>query len=98
MPGWIDITVQPVRRLKAIKFLNAHNPPYNDRATKDWHVDVFGKNGQVLKSIDGTFAEFSESPAWVTVDLGLDNVARVRFEVRTWHSLGGGLAEFEVVD
>lgn len=98
MPGWVDVTVLPARRLKAIKILNAHNPPYNDRATKDWHIDVFSKSGQVLKSVDGTFAQFSDNPPWITVDLGVDNVARIRFEVRSWHATGGGVAEIEVVD
>jgi hypothetical protein len=78
-----------------IRLLNTHNTPYNDRATLEYRLIVFA-HGVEARSIDGAF-EFSASPAWVTHDLGgIEGVDRVRFEVRTWHQHGGGLAEIQV--
>lgn len=94
--GWIDFWIGPPRRIKTLKVLNAHNAPYNDRATKEWHVDVFVKGGQLAKSIDGAFAEFSAEPAWVSIPIDVDGVERIRFEVRGSHMAGGGLAEVQV--
>jgi hypothetical protein len=95
--GYIDFTVVPPRKLKQMKLLNGHNPPYNDRQTKDYHLEIYGEGGKVLESIDGTFGEFNAAPASVPVDLHVsEKVERIRFEVRSFHIAGAALAEVEV--
>jgi hypothetical protein len=95
-PGWLDLWLGPPRKVKALKVLNAHNGPYDDRATKEWHVEVYAKGGKSVKQIDGAFPEFSNDPQAVIIPVDADDVERVRFEVRGFHRTGGGLAEIEV--
>lgn len=93
--GWIDLHVSPPRRVNHLKLLNVHNGPYNDRATRDFHVEAYA-GSTLLKSYDGTFPEFTETPAWVTVDLGVDKCDRIRIEVKSFHKSGGGFADLEI--
>jgi hypothetical protein len=94
--GWLDLWLGPPRKVKAIKVLNAHNGPYDDRATKEWHVEVYGKGAQLAKAIDGSFPEFSNDPQSVTIPIDAGDVERIRFEIRGFHRTGGGVAEIEV--
>ncbi|MEO7097321.1 MAG: hypothetical protein ABI175_28930 [Polyangiales bacterium] len=96
-PGSIDFTVIPARKLKRIKLLNGHNPPFNDRQIQEYRIEVYGSGGKVLKTIDGTFGEFSEAPVMLPIELDVsDKVERFRVEVKTFHKAGGSLAEVEV--
>ncbi|MBN8612061.1 MAG: hypothetical protein J0L92_15815 [Deltaproteobacteria bacterium] len=93
--GWVEVTINPSRTVSRIRVLNTHNVPYNDRASLQYRIQVFA-HGSEARVIDGAF-EFSASPAWVTHDLGsIEGVDRVRFEVRSWHQHGGGLAEIAI--
>ncbi len=93
--GWVEVTINPARPVSRIRVLNTHNAPYNDRGTLQYRITVFA-HGSEAQTLDGTF-EFSAAPAWVTHDLGsVEGVDRVRFEVRTWHQHGGGLAEIAI--
>ena len=95
--GWIEFTVLPTRKLKRIKLLNGHNPPYNDRQTKDYHLDVIGAGGKVLKTIDGSFGDFNTAPSPVVLALDTaERVERIRFEVKSFHKDGAALSEVEV--
>lgn len=92
--GWIDVTVQPARKLSKLKLLNARNLPYADRGTNEFHVDVYDK-GQIVKQLDGKFDALSSEPTWRTFDLGL-RADKVRVTVKSWFQQGGGLAEIHV--
>ena len=93
--GWVEVTINPARPVTRVRLLNTHNTPYNDRATLQYRLTVFA-GGSEARAIDGAF-EFSASPTWVTHDLGsIEGVDRVRFEARTWHQHGGGLAEIAI--
>jgi len=94
MPGWVDVQVIPARKISRVRVLNMHNAPYNDRATKDYQIQALYK-GQVVKAQDGTWPEFSENPEWTTMELGM-TVDHVRVEVKSWHRMGGGIAEIAV--
>ncbi|GAB4217411.1 MAG: hypothetical protein OHK0013_44850 [Sandaracinaceae bacterium] len=89
--GWLEVRVSPPRRVEAVSILNAHNPPMNDRATRDYTLEVWS-NGELARTIDGSFA-FSAEPEPVRHDVGVDAVERVRVVVRSSHHYGGGLAE-----
>jgi len=87
----------PPRSLKRIKLMNGHNPPYNDRQTQDYSLEIYGSGGKLLKTIDGTFGDFNEAPPVVPVELGVsETVERIRFVVKTFHKAGASLAEAEV--
>ena len=94
-PGWIDISVSPPRKLSKLRILNIHNPPNNDRATKDYRIVVFSK-GTSARTFDGSFSAFTESPQWVSHSIDVPAVDRIRIELKSYHKDGAGLAEIEV--
>jgi hypothetical protein len=94
--GWIDLHISPGRKIKAIKLLNAHNGPFNDRATKDFHIDAYGADNKILKSLDGSFPEFLDAPQWQRLPFEVTGAEKIRIEIRSFHKLGGGLAEVEL--
>ena len=92
--GWLEVQVVPARNVKRLKVLNARNPPWNDRATQDFHVDVYFK-GQVVKQFDHRFESFNPDPTWRNFDVGT-KVDRVRLTVKSHHASGAGFGEVEV--
>jgi len=72
----------------------ARNVPYNDRATNEFHVDVFDK-GQLVKQFDGKFDGFSPDPVTRTFDIGM-KADKVRLTVKSFYVSGGGFAEVSV--
>lgn len=95
--GHLDVLLEPPRRVKAIRFLNMHNRHYNDRATKAYRIEVYSGTER-LQTEDGVFETLDPDPEWRRIEVGHDDVDRIRFVVRTYHQMGGGLAELEVVE
>jgi len=93
-PGWIELTLDPVRDVGELRLLNSHNGHYNDRATRNYRIEVFS-GGRVAKTLNGSFPAFSPNPEWQSVDVDVDDVDRIRIHVLTHHLAGGGLAEVE---
>lgn len=93
-PGWVDLVLGSPRRVDRVRLVNAHNAPWNDRATNEYVLEIYA-GGQKVREIPGSF-EWSETPQPVVVDVGVDAVERVRFAVRSHHHLGAGLAELAV--
>jgi chemotaxis protein histidine kinase CheA len=91
--GWVEARISPPADVTRIRVLNTHNPPHNDRATRDYAIEVYS-GGEVARTIEGSF-EFSANPEFVTHDVGVDHVERIRFVVRSHHNVGGGLAELQ---
>lgn len=89
--GWLEINVDPRRRIEAISIVNASNQPHEDRATRDYTIEVWA-NGELARSVEGTLP-FSTARAPVRHELGVEGVERVRIVARSWHQLGAGLAE-----
>jgi len=90
--GWIELQLAPSRDVRELRLVNAHNPPYNDRATKSYRIEIYSGERRV-KSVQGAFPRFSTSPEPRTVAIGASNVDRIRFQVLSFHLAGGGLAE-----
>lgn len=90
-PGWLSIEMNPPRRVEAISIVNSVNPPHEDRATRDYTLEVWA-DGALVRTLDGTLP-FSTARTPTRHEVGVDRVERVRIAVRSWHSLGGGLAE-----
>lgn len=93
--GSLDISVMPPQHIGNLRIKNSHNRHYNDRATREYTLELF-VNGRVARTIEGEFERFDPSPDWVEHAVGLDDVERVRINVRSWHRTGAGLAEVEI--
>lgn len=89
--GWLEINVDPPRRINAVSVVNASNQPHEDRATREYTIELWS-HGELARSVEGTLP-FSTARNPVRSELGVDDVERVRVVVRSWHQLGAGLAE-----
>lgn len=89
--GYLDLRLSPARAVQSVTLLNAHNAPFNDRATKTWAVELWrGPNKLAVR--DGDWA-FSPAPVPTVVPISADGVDRIRFVIKSHHQRGGGLAE-----
>ena len=92
--GWVEARLSPPRHIDRVRLMNSANPPYGDRATHEYRLEVYS-HGSVVQSVDGAF-EYSDNPDWVAHDISADEVERVRFVVRSHHRTGAGLTEMEI--
>lgn len=92
--GWLEVSSTPARHVGRIRVLNTTNPPWSDRGTNEYSLEVYA-NGQLARTIDGTF-EWTENPTPVDHQVDLDGVERVRFVVRSHHRVGAGLADIQL--
>lgn len=96
--GFLELAFSPPRDLAAIRLLNGSNPPYGDRAVRDYRIEVVANSTSMPTSLRGTFEEHSDTPRWREIDLGIREVTLVRIHVVSFHGLGGSLAEVSVVE
>jgi hypothetical protein len=89
--GWLDVNVGPPRRIAAVSIVNASNQPHEDRATREYTIEVWS-HGELARSVEGTLP-FSTARNPVRHEVDVDEAERVRVSVRSWHQLGAGLAE-----
>ncbi|HEY8432294.1 MAG TPA: discoidin domain-containing protein [Sandaracinaceae bacterium] len=92
--GWLDVRIMPPERIETLRLKNSHNRHFNDRATREYTIEFFS-NGQRVHTIEGSWAGINPRPPWTEHQVGIDNVERIRFNVRSWHRAGAGLAEIE---
>ena len=92
--GWVEVSLSPPERVEKLKLLNGHNRHFNDRAVQEYTVEVYA-NGELARTVEGSFEEFQTRPQWVEHALGIDGVERVRVNVRSWHRTGAALAEID---
>lgn len=91
-PGWVEAAISPPTRVERVRLLNSHNRHYNDRATREYTVELFSGD-RVVQTIEGRWDELVSRPEWTDHPAGHDGVDRIRFTVRSWFRNGGGLAE-----
>ncbi len=91
-PGWLELELTRSRVLRAVVIKNARNRHYLDRAAREVRIEAFDRKKRVF---EGTveFKRIEENPAAVRVELPGVKVSRVRLEVKSYFSRGGGLAE-----
>lgn len=92
--GWIELRIMPPEDIGTLRIKNSHNRHHNDRATHEYTIEVFA-NGRVAKTIDGVWPQLTPTPEWTEHAVDVEKVERIRVHVKTWHRLGGGLAEIE---
>jgi hypothetical protein len=94
-PGWIDLTFKSPRKVREVRLLNAHNQYNMDRASQNVRVTAYSEQG-ALASAEGAFAKLTDERSALDLKLNASGVTRLRVEVLSFFSRGGGLAEVEV--
>jgi hypothetical protein len=92
--GWIEVTFRP-RTVKAVKLLNAHNPPFGDRGTQDFRIEGY-RNNQIVHTSKHKFPKLEDSPHWMTIAIPSLRLDTVRVVIESYHKVGGGLAEIAI--
>jgi hypothetical protein len=80
------------RKVKRVTVRNAHNFPFEDRATRDFTVET-SLGGKVVHSSRHSFATFESKPMPMTLPVSGAAVDAVKIVVESFHKSGGGLAE-----
>ncbi len=96
--GSLDVRITPAQHVDTVRLKNSHNRHYNDRATREYTVEIY-RHGDApdhpSKTIQGQWTTLSPRPDWTEHAVDVDDVERIRVNVRTWHRNGGGLAEID---
>jgi hypothetical protein len=92
--GWLELSFR-ARSIKLVKLLNARNPPFLDRATQDFRVELY-RNKQLVHSAKQKFEKLEADPAWLPVPIPAITADAVRIVIDSSHKSGGGLAEVVV--
>lgn len=92
----LELRLSRPAHLRAVRLLNARNPPHFDRATHEFDLELYAE-GRLLRRVHSYFDEFSQNPHWLEIGVEAHGVDRIRFVPRSHYGLGAGLAEFEVV-
>lgn len=93
--GTLQLDVSPARKITRVRLLNAHNPGYDDRGTREWTVHLFHE-GKEVRTFDGSFPQPPKVVPWTAVMVDAVRVDRIRIDVRSFYGASGGLAEVEV--
>ncbi len=88
--GFLEVRFVPGRRIERIRLVNAGSARVPDRATREYTLEIW-VDGAVVQSIDGEFAD--ELAGIAEHDVGVDDVERIRFLVRSNHRVSAGLSE-----
>lgn len=91
--GYLQFDFFPPRDLAAIRILNGFNPPYDDRAVRNYRVEVVALSTPRPTVIPGEFEEYTTTPEWRRIELDIEQVTRVRVYADTYHQRGGTIAE-----
>jgi hypothetical protein len=90
--GAIEIKLRP-RRLHAIHLRNAHNAPYDDRATRAFHIEGH-RAGKLIHTAQGSFPRLESAPAPMRIPFATPaKVDTLKIVIDGYHKSGGGLAE-----
>jgi hypothetical protein len=95
--GWLELRFARPTRVSAVRVVNAHNAPFNDRAARELNVELY-RDDHLERRTQTVFDEIAITTEARIVPIEADGVTRVRFVVVTFHGLGGGMAEVEVIE
>jgi hypothetical protein len=89
--GWLDLALKKPRKVTRIAVTNTRNPPWYDRGTKEFRVEIF-LGDKLIAARDLRFETASLTPQTLHVDVGA-TIDRVRLTVVSYHLSGGGFSE-----
>jgi hypothetical protein len=92
--GWLEVSFR-ARTVHTVRVLNAHNPPHNDRASRDFRIEGY-RNGQVVHNSKHAFPTLDENPHWMEIAIPNLRLDAVRVVVESFHKFGGGIAELAI--
>jgi hypothetical protein len=95
--AWLELRFARQIDVKAVTVINAHNHPFNDRATKHLDVELYRDN-QLLTRAQATFDQIEAASTARSIPVEAKGVTRVRFVARDFHGKGAGFAEVEVIE
>ena len=95
--GWIELRFARPIDVRAVRVVNAHNPGFDDRATRDLDVELYRKD-RLLARAQSRFDHIDPTAAVRIIPVEASGVTRVRFIARTFLGRGAGLAEVEVIE
>ena len=90
VPGWLEVRFSR-RRISEVAWVNSRNVASDPRATRDYRVELWS-GPTLVASTEGTMA-WDADPKWQRAKMSAERVDHIRFEVRSYHFAGGGLAE-----
>ncbi len=93
--GFLSIDPEGTVKIDRIRLLNTHNSGFNDRGTKDFHVDVVDRDGKTTTVWRDRFP--SIGGAWMEKSLDGVIASRIVVHVDSYFHAGGGLTEVEVI-
>ncbi len=96
--GWLEVRLSPPRSIQRFRIRNGHNRHFQDRAVKEYSIELFDSDGSSIGSADGEFERFAPDGEWAELDLGGGDVRRIRFTVKSFHRTGAALAEIDWVE
>lgn len=91
-PGFVDLRLREPRTITNVIVTNSHNPPAEDRATKEFRIELFDGDRKIATK-DARFPIFSSNPQPMRVAVAGSHVTRVRVQVLSHHKTGACLAE-----
>lgn len=90
--GWIELQFRRPRDVRLVRLLNSRNRHFLDRAAHRVTVSLRGPGGSLAQR-DAKLGPPSASAPWIDVPVSARGVTRIKVELRSFHRLGGGLAE-----
>lgn len=90
--GFIDLRLREPQTITNVTVTNSHNPPAEDRATKEFRVELFDGDRKIATK-DTRFPVFSSNPQPMRVPVTGNHVTRIRVQVLSHHKTGACLAE-----
>ena len=94
--GWIDVHLTPARHVRALRLVNAGNPPWRDRGAKWITITMFDGDHPLRSGRRQLLPRIQRRTLDVEVDV--EGVDRVRVHIDSWYGEGGGLAEITVLE
>ncbi|HEY0707067.1 MAG TPA: hypothetical protein VGG33_09725 [Polyangia bacterium] len=90
-PGWVDVKFSR-RDLRQVTVRNAQNPPFADRGTRNFRLELY-REANLVHSSKHAFTSLDGEPQTLTLPIEGDEVDGLRIVVDEYHKAGGGLSE-----
>ncbi|MCA9607357.1 MAG: hypothetical protein KC619_17245, partial [Myxococcales bacterium] len=90
--GWLDLRVSPPQDIERLRFLNGHNPPFDDRGCAVVRLRLY-RRGEEVVAFNRRFSSVEHAPEWVVFEVGEEGIDRIRVEVPVFHRMGPAIAE-----
>lgn len=92
--GYIEVKIQPPKAITTVSFINGYDPPAY--GVKEYRVEAYDKN-VLVRGVDGALPKSNGKPPWTDVRVDAKQpIDHIRIVVKSFHDLGGSVAEIKV--